>query len=290
MIKCIVCDLDGTLIKSDDTIENETWHLLKNQMQKGIEIIIATGRDRNMVVDFLDRYPIRGDLILNNGAEKTNTSWQEHQYFPMSSLAFKEVATLLCKKGYLLAIHTDHGKYSFVDKETFWKRHYELLMAGKSENFQLPKKTFTTREGYLRDLHYAKDADEIISKGIQVLKIDARHLSRESCQGIKKQLNIQGLDFSSSYEENIEITSNQSNKGKLLLKLLIEKGYRNDEVAVFGDGANDCSMLVGKPYSFVPANASQEAKKSGRILLSKTNEEGAVGEGIKMLIQQGLLF
>ena len=56
MIKCIVCDLDGTLIKSDDTLEEKTFHTLKECIDNGIEFIIATGRDINMVVDFLDRY------------------------------------------------------------------------------------------------------------------------------------------------------------------------------------------------------------------------------------------
>ena len=32
MIKCIVCDLDGTLIKTDDTIEEKTLVTLKNYL------------------------------------------------------------------------------------------------------------------------------------------------------------------------------------------------------------------------------------------------------------------
>lgn len=289
MIKCVVSDLDGTLIKPDDTIEDRTWYLLQDLMAKGVEVIIATGRDRNMVVDFLRQYPIQGDLILNNGAERSDTWFLRHQYYPMNPNAFRQVSKILVDRGYLLAIHTDQGKYAFVDRETFWERHYALLMANKPDGFSLPKKTFTTREGYLRDLHYAKDADEMIEKGIQVLKIDARHIDGASCQGVRSQLDIEGLDFSSSYEDNIEITSNVSNKGKLLSQLMDEKGYDVDEVAVFGDGLNDCAMLQGKPYSFAPANACKEAKASSRFILSSTCEQGAVGEGIEKLISWGQL-
>lgn len=35
MIKCIVCDLDGTLIKKDDTIEERTCQILKNVLKMG---------------------------------------------------------------------------------------------------------------------------------------------------------------------------------------------------------------------------------------------------------------
>ena len=69
MIKCIVCDLDGTLIKYDDTMEKRTEQLLKKCIAQGIEFIIATGRDINMVIDFLERYQLDCDLILNNGTQ-----------------------------------------------------------------------------------------------------------------------------------------------------------------------------------------------------------------------------
>ena len=50
MIKCIVCDLDGTLINQEDKIEKETFQKLKYYMNRGIDFIIATGRDMNMVI------------------------------------------------------------------------------------------------------------------------------------------------------------------------------------------------------------------------------------------------
>ena len=163
------------------------------------------------------------------------------------------------------------------------------MLASKDYKDSLPKKTFTTREGYLRDFHYAKDAHEIIQKNIKVLKIDARHLDAYSIQGVRQQLNIDGLDISSSFEDNIEITSSMSNKGKLLEKVIEKKGYAYDEVAVFGDGENDRHMLQMFPYSFAPQNASSSAKNAAHYLLTLTNEEGAVFEGLEQLQQLGLL-
>ena len=67
MIKCIVCDLDGTLIKHDDTMEAKTASLLKECMDNGVEFIVATGRDIHMVRECLSRLELNCDLILNNG-------------------------------------------------------------------------------------------------------------------------------------------------------------------------------------------------------------------------------
>ncbi|MCD7840245.1 MAG: HAD hydrolase family protein, partial [Erysipelotrichaceae bacterium] len=210
-----------------------------------------------------------------------------NEIYPMDNNAFIKIATILNDYGYLLAIHTNKGKYSFVDNEAFWNYHYELLT--KACHGELPKKTFTTREGYLRDFHYAKNAEEIIDKGIKVLKIDARHKDAYSIQGVREQLNIEHLDISSSFEDNIEITSDTSNKGLLLEKVIRQKGYQKNEVAVFGDGENDAPMLQNFSYSFAPKRASIHALKAASYNLSLTCEDGAVYEGLKILKDMKLI-
>lgn len=287
MIKCIVCDLDGTLMKFDDGIEETTEKLLKECIKNGTEFVIATGRDINMVIDFMDQYQFDCDLILNNGAQYRNLSGSFNEVYPMDDEAFIKIATILHDYGYLLAIHTTKGKYSLHDTEDFWDYHMKLLT--KTRPGPLPKKTFTTREGYLRDFHYAPTPKDVILDGAKVLKIDARHLDVYSIQGVRAQLNIPGLDYSSSFEDNIEITSSQSNKGLLLRNVLQRKGYTEDEVAVFGDGVNDCAMLEGFTYSFAPSNACDKAKEIASFILTKSNMEGAVGEGIELLREKGLL-
>ncbi len=269
-------------------LKKKTYQLLKECMNKGIEFIIATGRDINMVIDVLDAYDLNCDLILNNGAQYCNRQQTFNEIYPMDNEAFIKVATILNDYGYLLAIHTNQGKYSFVDKETFWNYHYTLLTKA-NPHIELPKKTFTTREGYLRDLHYAANAQEMVDKGIKVLKIDARHKDVYSIQGVREQLNIEHLDMSSSFEDNIEITSDTSNKGLLLEKVICKKGYQKDEVAVFGDGENDAPMLKSFSYSFAPQNASKHAINAATYHLSLTCENGAVYEGLKMLKDMQLI-
>lgn len=291
MIKCIVCDLDGTLIKFDDTIEEKTLRILKKYIEQGVEFIVATGRDINMVKDFLEKYQFECDLILNNGTEYQNKERTIREIHPMDNASFLKIATILYQYGYLLAIHTDHGKYSLVDENEFWDYHLRLLL--KNSNYasqsELPQKTFTTREGYLRDFHYVQNPQDIIDQGIHVLKIDARHIDENSIQGVKDQLNIDYLDISSSFEDNIEITTNQYNKGTMLEKVIKQKGYGYDEVAVFGDGLNDVGMLERFAYSFAPVNASESAKKAAKYQLQLSNDTGAVKEGIEILEKLNLL-
>lgn len=291
MIKCIVCDLDGTLIKPDDTIEAKTLELLRKCINNGIEFIVATGRDIHMVRECLGRLELNCDLVLNNGTQYRDLEGSFNEIHPMDNNSFIKIAHILKKYNYLLAIHTDQGKYSFHDKEDFWDYHLKLLLKGKHyavTEADLPDKVFTTRR-YLLDLHYASSPEEIINKGVNVLKIDARHLEVDDVEKVRDLLEIEYLDISSSYADNIEITTNTYNKAIMLKEVVKQKGYNIDEVAVFGDGYNDVDMLQAFTYSFAPDNACPPAKEIARVVLQKDVFEGAVGEGIEYLINEGLI-
>ena len=51
-IKLIALDLDGTLLTSQKTIDEQTKQKLKQAMDAGISIVIATGRDKGGI-DFV---------------------------------------------------------------------------------------------------------------------------------------------------------------------------------------------------------------------------------------------
>lgn len=289
MIKCIVCDLDGTLIREDDTIEKQTLKKLRQHIDNGVEFIIATGRSMRMVEDIVVNYGFDCDMVLNNGAQFYSSKTGRNEIYPMNYEALKQIIPVLHDYDYLLAIHTDQGIYSLKDRKAFWEHHLKLLMKRRGTLDGLPQKTFTVEHEYLKDFSYIKSVEEMVNDGAKVLKIDARHLDENSVKGVRQQLGLDDLFISSSYEDNIEITSNLSSKERMLQTVIAEKGYHPDEVAVFGDGDNDCGMLAAFNYSFTPSNACEEATAVAKILLNKTNVDGAVAEGLQMLEAMKLL-
>ena len=78
-------------------------------------------------------------------------------------------------------------------------------------------------------------------------------------------------------------------KGSGLQALVDMLGISMRDVMAFGDGENDRHMLQMFQYSFAPQNASSSAKNAAHYLLTLTNEEGAVFEGLEQLQQLGLL-
>ena len=293
MIKCIICDLDGTLVTSSDTIEEHTLERLKEAIDSGVEFVIATGRDINMVVDVLDRFDIECTLILNNGTQIRNRSGSFNEMHPMDDDAFIKISTILNDHHYLQAIHTTDGMYSLHSANGFWDYHIKLILNGKRDHWKkeedLPDKTFFRKDKYLRTFHFAKTPQDVLNAGVKVMKIDARHLGGKEVEEVQKLLNIDHLAYSSSFGENIEITSDTYNKGKMIQEYIHSKGYKDDEIAVFGDGENDVEMLGMFHHSFAPINSCDSAKEKATYNLTKSDITGAVGEGIDLLKEMHLL-
>lgn len=292
MIKLIVSDLDGTLLKKDDTVEPKTLALLKNKMEQGVIFIMATGRDYNMVVDVMAENDLYSDMILNNGTEYRNLDGTIDEMHFMDDESLKEIVSILHQYDYHVSIHTNNGKYGLLDPEEYYQRHCKMLIQNNHVNSmdELPQKTFTTRNGFLRNYHHVTSIEEMLASGIRALKIDARHMDIKQVRGVKEiTQKIPYLDISSSFEDNIEITTNTYNKASMIKKIMAEHNIKDDEVAIFGDGLNDACMLEPFQYSFVPANAVPGAKAVANYHLKKTADEGAVKEGIELLEQLQLI-
>jgi HAD superfamily hydrolase (TIGR01484 family) len=67
-IKWCVCDMDGTLLDSKGLISAKNQEALKKLQDKGVEIIIASGRTDLMMKQYINQLNINGHIICCNGA------------------------------------------------------------------------------------------------------------------------------------------------------------------------------------------------------------------------------
>lgn len=292
MIKLIVCDVDGTSVNRFSQFDIEDLHKIQEQINKGVQFMFASGRDMNMMTKILDASEIYSNIILNNGTQYRSYDGTINECHPMNEQAFRQMIAILQKYDYHISIHTTKGKYILNDYETYWNWHMALLMQDETLRRldKLPDATFFTKEGFLNDCHAVKNIDELYAQGAKPLKVDARHLNPEEAKGVNERLQIiPHLNISSSYEDNIEITCDDYDKGIMLKKVMASNGLAFDEVATFGDGLNDISMLKDFPYSFAPANAHPLVKEQVHYVLEHNGGAGAVKEGIQILEKLSLL-
>lgn len=292
MVKLLVCDIDGTTLKHDNTIDEESFLKIEEKRKEGIEFMFSTGRSFEMVEDLCIEKNIFSDLILNNGTQFRSYDGSKDVYYPMDKEPFIKVAHLLKEKGYHISIHTQLGKYIVEDVETYFEHHQAILLKNRKyqDVSEFPNAPFFTRDGFLKNTHYVDNLEDMFKQGALPLKIDARHIDISQISDVDDMIKgIGEFHISSSYGENIEITSLVHDKGSMLKEVLKKKGLMIDEVATFGDGLNDIGMLDGFPYSFAPSNACNEAKEKAAYTLDESSEQSAVKKGIEILEQLNLL-
>lgn len=271
MIKLVVLDVDGTSIDRDNHFYDDDIKEIDFYKEKGIEFMFASGRDMNMMLDMIEKSHVDGDLIINNGTQYRNIEGTKNIVHPMEKMLLERWFLFYKNIIIIFLFIQQKGKYILTDFESYWDLHVKLLMKGREGITleDLPNTTFFRRWGYLNDCTSVSSIDEIYQQGALPLKVDARHLNPEEAKGVRERLDcIPHLNISSSYEDNIEITCDDYDKGIMLREVLKLKGLTLDEVATFGDGLNDVCMLKGFPYSFTPANGCKEAKEAATYTLT----------------------
>ena len=68
MYEAVCIDLDGTLLDDNKKISDKNIEILNKVNEKGIEIIIATGRALPRAIDFTKVLGFEHTLVANNGA------------------------------------------------------------------------------------------------------------------------------------------------------------------------------------------------------------------------------
>ncbi len=63
----VVCDLDGTLLTDDKTISSKTQHYLKSLENKGVKVVLASGRPYRAIKPYYDQIGLNSLVICYNG-------------------------------------------------------------------------------------------------------------------------------------------------------------------------------------------------------------------------------
>lgn len=284
MIKLMAFDIDGTILRSDQTISPATLKQLHEAEKDGIQWLLATGRNYHIVTPILKRYQLQCDLILNSGHEYRDKHGTLQAYFPMEDNIAKELIMLLQMHNYNISIHTTYGKYIIETPQQYW--HHHLMIMEKLHPEVMHQSTDQLQQIHellLTNTTYVNNIGDIFKNENHVLKIDARTLDlSKATQAITAIEKLPTLVIHSSYDDYMEISSNNANKATTLQFVLDHYQINHDEVAVFGDSMNDLEMFETFPNSFAMGNAITPLKKLAKWTVDTNNQDG-VAKGIEMI-------
>lgn len=261
-IKLIVADLDGTLLKSDKSLDDNIKDVISGQDYK---ITIASGRSMVLVKKFISELNIDLPYITNNGAEIYQSNACVKQY----SIPDEEVRFIL-------------NLVQEFDLECHANAANCIYTMGKIDLILPFRKRF---EGVLPIIDNAS-IHEVCANTINKIMCIDKDLDKVQEFANKINLYCEHVHCERAEGNAFVIVNRQASKGKALKNLIELLHISSEEVIVFGDNYNDVSMFEAVKYSVCMENADKDVKDKATFIC-KSNDVNGVSNFIQKYINPG---
>ncbi|WP_034746393.1 HAD family hydrolase [Halalkalibacter wakoensis] len=255
--KIVFLDIDGTILRSDDSIEPATKEAIKKVQYKGVEVFLATGRPLHEIRDIGKDLQIES-FIGYNGAYAIH---KEKELY-VAKMKKDMVKTLL---------HTAE------------KHGHEAVLYTKEKNvltsFSSPVLTEFTKHFHLKENVLCSDEylADVLGMTLVNVQNDPPSLYEKTGEFRLASVNVEGFR-----NHAYDVIRNQVNKGIAVETVLEALRIDKRDAVAFGDGMNDREMLSTVGDGVAMANAQPELFPYAKHKTTSVNDSG-VYNGLKNL-------
>lgn len=260
-IRLVAVDMDGTLLRRDKTIGEQTVRAVNTALACGIEVLIATGRSRVQCERYLEQFPAMRYVITSSGAAvyDVQNGWKKiisNEIPPEVVLAILEYAESVdC-----FPIMSVGGKSVYVREKAPFAAEYGLAA------YVYEMRTFGTAVESV-SAWYADDPRPAESVSLYFRDEKLRYEA-------VKALGTHPLYFALPGEPAVEISLNTANKGYALQKLCDMLEIDISDAAAVGDSDNDLPMLTVAGLAISTGNAPDAVKRQCDYVVADCNHDG----------------
>lgn len=272
-VKLIALDLDGTTLNNHGVISEENRQALKNAADKGVNIVIATGRPRAALPKDVFEIDAIRYVLTSNGARITDLKENKTIYENcMSPLAAEKSVELLKQYHYVLEC--------FVDGVAYIEKAYYDKVKKSGESFRNTRYILETRNP-VEDIyqHILDNKSAIENININFEDISEKPVMKE------KLLTIPEATITSSFNHNLEIGGATTSKAEALRCMGEILGIKQSEMMAIGDSPNDIAMLKASGIPVAVGNAKEEVKAVAKYI-APTNHENGVADAVMHFVFQ----
>ncbi len=245
-------DLDGTLLRSDKSISDLTLHTIQQLQERGMMIIIATGRSRESLEPFRSRLDIHTPIICYSGACVMDADTDEELvHLTMPEPVCRDIVKL--SREFNLPLHAYSNHKLYYEPNSVQARSYEALARSSSVMIDFDSITSLT----FTKAMYIGDVPTI-----------------ERVRACLEQSYPGALSKVYTYLDYFEIMHARADKRYALEFVLSRFGISQDQTLAFGDGENDLGMLAWAGHGVTMANAPQEVLRQARFIAPHNDEDG----------------
>ncbi len=249
-IRLIALDLDGTLLNSDKKLSEKNRNALERAAAEGIEIVPATGRFYRGMPQVIRDLPFVHYVISINGAQVYDV--REDKSIFVSEIdcdtAIKVMEQL--DKADLIYDCYQNG-WGWMTQAFYDKAQDYAASTHSLEMIRNLRSPVSELKAYLKE----KNA------GVQKVQAFFKDIEERAEFFTLIQKEFPDLKITTSMVNNIEINSNEANKGNALKNLADYLGFPLSKTMAFGDDLNDISMIETAGIGVAMGNADDFVKK-----------------------------
>lgn len=260
-IKAIAIDLDGTLLTTQKKITEATINTLRYAMDKGVHVVIATGRGLDSAINFVEQVGTPFPLICYNGScIYDHINKQDLWHVTLDADISAELINIAKTTDAHLHAYLDHKLY-FLEKSKNADYLEPISSAiGEVTNFDQVNPVRFTKAMFIGE----RSTTEIIRKQLEEKFGDRVYLVY-------------------SHDHYFEIMTGGVTKGSALKHLMDMYSITADETMAFGDADNDREMLAWAHYGVAMGNAHDGVKQTASFTTGHNDDDGVAKKIQKML-------
>lgn len=271
-----VSDLDGTLLGAAGTLSEVARSALRRLLQAGMRFTIASARAADEIRPILGDLPIQLPIIAVNGAYLTN--YQTGQHLIINSLPRATARRI----------------FEVVRSMDLWP--FVCTFDGKADNLYYQTRNHPAMEWYCgmlaqlndRRLRHTDSLADVFEQTIISLAVmgDQEPIGRLADTLAKDFAGqLENFYFQNPYSPQywwLTIHDKKACKSIALRELMETKGFKREQLTVFGDHINDIGMFKLAGRAVAVANAEPQVKAVADELIGANLDDSVV----KYLLEQ----
>jgi len=270
-IRLLACDLDGTLLDSNNNIDESTLEALRELPHAGVQLALVSGRSDGFTRSYAGT--IGGDIqvvSLNGALVCDSDSSVLHGSYVQRETGELVLDTGRNHPGTAVSVFSTEGIVSQV---------HPLQLPGYLEDCPAEQKRIEFPDDYI---------DRAVQYVVHGTYKPVKEIMNDVSDRFKKTIECifyQSRQIHDSFY--LEIRNRDVNKSTGLKQLAQHLGISRREIAAIGDYTNDREMCRFAGVSAAMRNAIPDLKSTADFVTRGTNDDGGAGEFVRLILESG---
>lgn len=267
----IAIDLDGTLLKDDNTISTKTYNTLKKLSMEGYLITISTGRSIIGLPEVIKKMNFIDYFITSNG---TSCIDKDYKCVIKNWIKYNDIKEIIADNNFMVE-YLIEGKWYIQSKGI---EQIQNIIDDK----MIVDYILKTRKVIENEVNLEKGNVEVEKINLNFSKDNYEYALNQINSFVKKNKNIRSW---TDKKHKIDLYNVFATKGNVLKQLACYANIELNEIIAFGNDTNDLEMLKFSGYSVAMKNGNDEVKKVANIISEYDNNNDGVEKFLKKFLK-----